>query len=1573
MSSRLEQGARRKRAYRLQKYGENYKRSGVTGGAAPLYNFAAPPEYFEELASTPREKHAMLVHYLRHLYPLSDASVWLTMSLPEITTYYTDTLHFWYTFNPGWGVSPLPVCLDSSVVAKWSKNTFYQAGTIVQSSITSLCWDYNAANQKEYYGARLNNAPQQDASLTYTALNGTARTVRTVCRDRDYWASVLGSKMEVTSWGWNPYPMGIYSQGPFPGTGTFLDIPVRSIVGTSHWDIILQCKAPSVSDEAIWCATMTHELTRLKRGATVFATKEVEVTPWVVVRSVAGEYAWRQIGWTPLLICYSCFLIGGFGGIGAPWTGVDNPAVFWSTWLAATPGSGFFEGRRYAVLVEEYADRGVTKYRMPLDQSLPVMGDAPARTSALMYTAMREMYRYLGAWDSNYIQQRWRYNIFWSQRFGGYVDTSPGVTNDSDDLMQAMLTGNFDIVHHSIWGASLVDPRLSKYSGNPLRYSHVVDAATQRAVRAVGQGGFPTGRATNLATTHCPVFAIRTQMPNVSSDMCSEFADFRVLTPGNLGNGAGDQAFWVDMFKVYAKMYAFTVDPFNPSRFAPFSGEREPWFPSTKLLPVSTSKSAWVENNNLLTGKSFFGFDVVSGTWSAGGLAYTGENGDGVKVALPKMPVVLNATRTALDTWPTNAQGVQTAPGMCDPQVLDGLVPRPMATSTVNPIQNLGNDSACYDATPPYACSGPNCCPQTLAPVEYKYYPFATDSFDTGVVGFPGDTRYTQANVAADGSQRCSTNKALGACLTRWMLGSKAVPWRFDAPLANRIMLRQGMRFEADCVPSSSSSSTTKKSFMYNQNSVYTFGGLTLLFGSLYVVVLATATRCMPQNKAGKYALPVVLLASLVVLIVALVLQHSGGAKKGLSDDDKLRLYLSLVYPVVPQERWRGMSSAALKTFFCSLHAWYKDGFAVESGYRNVDAMPSPVQFVRSSFWKAGKPFGPGSKWTDFTTRTHCITGTPEAVNEIDGKKLIGYDKLVKTTASETPSGILYRGRQLLTRAGGIAHSSFDQPSTNFHLDNYNAYASVNDTDLEAWKRAQYVEVCSTWCPFPDGAYFDCAQGSGVFLRLGSHIVGYSGLDVVRRAMEEVVAKTMVGALQQSYWEEWQRTGFDGMTLDSAGVLSQPSPEQCTVCGLYGSLILTRAQRAQIMEKVGATQYHVMYDEAFCADGVFSGIVMSFQPADAKYYDAAAKQWVGTMPLDQGHVANYPFPLPFGSGAFVANVDGQGAGMPQLNMFALLMPVKYQLYNMANMTRSFTLDTMFLDVWAISEAELRAKGGGTFNYVDFLIANRAAPRGTVRSWEEAVDDVMDLISKPVAHPILMKYSRLFGFRSDGPSVVLNDARQWVSGTVGVGAPPSLSTIQVGALDKSMYWQDTETSGGTYFPADLLALPQCDSANLEIDHWMSSLCTALGYDSVCRIQHWCGNKGLTMDVEVVNLKLVVPGNLISTAMTDNTFEIWKSVYGAGWFTLQDPFSAGNVYADAQALTVDGKVATWVKPPWIGYDPAQGYYGWSSEQSVNYNKSLQLSFLPVNAEEIGLTGLSPQYNSYIWNHVSKLYSA
>ena len=59
--------------------------------------------------------------------------------------------------------------------------------------------------------------------------------------------------MEVTSWGWNPYSFGIYAQGPFNGTGNFLDIPEQiiqedAIVGTSHWDIILKCKADNVKE-----------------------------------------------------------------------------------------------------------------------------------------------------------------------------------------------------------------------------------------------------------------------------------------------------------------------------------------------------------------------------------------------------------------------------------------------------------------------------------------------------------------------------------------------------------------------------------------------------------------------------------------------------------------------------------------------------------------------------------------------------------------------------------------------------------------------------------------------------------------------------------------------------------------------------------------------------------------------------------------------------------------------------------------------------------------------------------------------------------------------------------------------------------------------------------------------------------------------------------------------------------------------------------------------------------------------------------------------------------------------------
>ena len=60
-------------------------------------------------------------------------------------------------------------------------------------------------------------------------------------------------------------------------------------------------------------------------------------------------------------------------------------------------------------------------------------------------------------------------------------------------------------------------------------------------------------------------FVIRTQMPNVNYDICSEFADFRITIPGLLGSGSGDQKLWSKFFEVYGSKYMFTADPDDTS------------------------------------------------------------------------------------------------------------------------------------------------------------------------------------------------------------------------------------------------------------------------------------------------------------------------------------------------------------------------------------------------------------------------------------------------------------------------------------------------------------------------------------------------------------------------------------------------------------------------------------------------------------------------------------------------------------------------------------------------------------------------------------------------------------------------------------------------------------------------------------------------------------------------------------------------------------------------------------------------------------------------------------------------
>jgi hypothetical protein len=233
----------------------------------------------------------------------------------------------------------MPVTLSDVVYKNWEKCTFYQAGTIVQSPITSwgLAW-------------RGNNGPQDGVSASYTYLDkdNKNKTIQSVTTDRGYWDVACGTKMEVTSWGWNPYPFGIYSQGPFDGTGNFLQLPQQrsnggAIVGTCHWDIIFKMKPDNVTSQLCWEQIWLWESKQLNWNSTASSSQAgkrtnmyytntypqgYDVTPLVIIRLKNNQkfndnsnikidtlngtnVAGLPVNNFPLLLSYFCYIVGG--------------------------------------------------------------------------------------------------------------------------------------------------------------------------------------------------------------------------------------------------------------------------------------------------------------------------------------------------------------------------------------------------------------------------------------------------------------------------------------------------------------------------------------------------------------------------------------------------------------------------------------------------------------------------------------------------------------------------------------------------------------------------------------------------------------------------------------------------------------------------------------------------------------------------------------------------------------------------------------------------------------------------------------------------------------------------------------------------------------------------------------------------------------------------------------------------------------------------------------------------------------------------------------------------------------
>jgi hypothetical protein len=1491
----------------------------VYGGKGPIYNFLAPPEQLNgNLASSDAEKREMLIYYFTHLYPKSSPSKWGSMSTTQLSNYYYN-LDFWYTFNPSWGVTPFPVTLDSRVIAKWEKNTFYQAGTIIQSAITALCWDLDSSGQKFYYAGRMNNAPQVDPSLTYKTKAGKSKTIRNVCRDKEFWEGKLGKSIETTSWGWSPYPFGMYAQGPFNGTGNFLNIPTKAIVGTSHWDVIYQCKSAKTTDAMIWAAILTHEISRAVPG-TLFMGNKVNVTPWVIHKK-GGTYWWGNLfpngtGYTPMLVSYACFIMGGFGGIGDPWKGNYGP--FMRSWSYGDGqwGAGYY----YAPVIEEVQVKGKTVLQCAVDQSIPrsvnLQGFENGRENNSMWDCFSHMFKdHISQWDTNYAIEMWRYPLF-SSGEGVFYNTGPCVNNPCDDFMMAMATGNFDIVHYSPWGASPLDPALSKFSSSPMQWSHILNP--DGSVRDSGGKGFPTGKLTKVGPGH--TFVVRCQMPNVNGDICQEFADFRVLVPGELATGSGDQVLWGQMFADYCAKYMSTRDPFDDTKFSPFSGDYAPWIPDTSLVTVKPKNNWWKHSNNVATQKTFFDFDVASGKWVTW-LSYCGRR-EGKNLAFEKLPADVSSTGVIFlkENVLNNEGDVVNVPETCKlPDPMKNVEPTPLPGA----LKELGGNASCYEGKG-YMCQDWwNCRNATVARTNDEYYVTPTDSFSTGIVGFQGNGWY--ANI--------------GACQTRWWINSSGIPWNFDAPLANRLIMKSGLRLKGE--------SHALKAC-----------GMPIELKIILIILVAAAlfiSGYALYKKPMRYKL--IAAVSMIVALVALLGILFAPSAERKKEETQLRVYFTLVYPTVPIKRWQNMPFWQLRKFYCSLHQWYRG-----------DGLPSPLDYKNSSDWEGQPPFSLKTSWKNFTTRKSCVNGTPRALNPYDNNVVIGYDGHVDTTDTETPTGILFRKRQVNAcgEAANIQHVTFFSPSFNMWVDTFNHMSSVNDTGLKYWQNAQYVEVSSQWGPFPDGAYFDWAQGTGVWLKLGKHAVGYNGQDLVRRLGEEVIAglPKLMDGFKNVYFQLWQRTGFDGMNVGPDGVIS--NPDTCTMCGLYGTIIMTQQQMGQIVAVKKPDQWWAHSGDVFdLADGeLYTRLAMYVAPS---YYDVKLKKWSAEMPVGQGHIKNYPLPLPFGE-----RYVGDGKGAPVMNEYALNMPWKYQQFNISSMYRGMTVDALFLNAEAISYADMVRKGAD-YNYVDILKASQTNPLAQPNTWEQAIETIHSLLGKPVPHPFFSIYPRILGQGQDGPMLILYNNDEWKKGK------PSLKRVQTGALDKSVYLQDTVQSKGVKLNAPMDA-PQLNGADLEIDHWTSALSKILGYDTAARIQHWCGNKSMAYDLEVICFRIPIPGNLITNNLYGNIYEIWKNAYAEGWLTLRDPFYPTNhVYTDTYKdiysgsdITSASKKATWLIPPWIGYDQQKNLYGWEPESLTNWANIQRLAYLPIAAEEIGFSNSYPEYNKYIMRHFMKLLS-
>jgi hypothetical protein len=184
---------------------------------------SVPNDYLRALPLSAKEQIFLIRIYFQELYPETTPNHWNSIGDTEIVKMYRN-LDFWYTFNtmpdsdpdnPN-ALKPYPILLDDAPVSKWMNIYPF---TAVQSGVCTL-----GAGKKGKLGVKqISRFPLASGKIS-----------KNLPAEEQYWRSVRS--LEVI-----PLKLNGTWRGPLKGSGIFLELPQRTIVGVSARHIELQC------------------------------------------------------------------------------------------------------------------------------------------------------------------------------------------------------------------------------------------------------------------------------------------------------------------------------------------------------------------------------------------------------------------------------------------------------------------------------------------------------------------------------------------------------------------------------------------------------------------------------------------------------------------------------------------------------------------------------------------------------------------------------------------------------------------------------------------------------------------------------------------------------------------------------------------------------------------------------------------------------------------------------------------------------------------------------------------------------------------------------------------------------------------------------------------------------------------------------------------------------------------------------------------------------------------------------------------------------------------------------------